>query len=150
MNKKALVNEILDLYDTIDNYKNELKKYKAPTQILNIINVEEENNKENEFKKLDSMAKKMLFDKMMSSWNLRDLKVEVEEDSGEFNFLTFEQFYKTIDMSRVINSGYNYLFENLTHNELKEYFKNEFMEYYKKQVDNKKMEIVRSSKNEEN
>jgi len=150
MNKKALVNEILDLYDTIDNYKNELKKYKAPTQILNIVNVEEQNNKENEFKKLDSMAKKMLFDKMMNSWNLRDLKVEVEEDSGEFNFLTFEQFYKTIDMSRVINSGYNYLFENLTHNELKEYFKNEFMEYYKKQVDDKKMEIVRSAKNENN
>ena len=37
MNKKALVNEILDLYDTIEGLKNKLSKYENPLSINSFI-----------------------------------------------------------------------------------------------------------------
>ena len=45
MNKKALVNEILDLYDTIEGLKNKLTKYEKPTQQIIISDDVEETEK---------------------------------------------------------------------------------------------------------
>ena len=86
---------------------------------------------------------------MFNDWELSYYtKVEVKEDDGEFNFLTFEQWLKALDVSKVMNSSYKYLLETLTLNDLKQYFKIGLNNYFNKKVDEKKMEIVRSKKDE--
>lgn len=147
MNKKALVNEILDLYDTIDGLKSKLSKYENPQQ--QIINDVEETEKSKTIKELENKAKQLLFRDVFNDWELRCYaKVEVKEDDGEFNFLTFEQWLKALNITNVINSRYSYLLETLTINDLKQYFKVELNDYFNQKVNEKKMEIVRSKKDE--
>ena len=147
MNKKALVNEILDLYDTIEGLKSKLSKYENPQQ--QIINGVEETEKSKQIKKLESKAKELLFREVFNDWNLGYYaKVEVKEDGGEFNFLTFEQWLKALNVNEVINSSYKYLLETFALNDLKQYFKVELNNYFNQRVNDKKMEIVRSKKDE--
>lgn len=149
MNKKALVNEILDLYDTIDELKNKLSKYENPQQKIIIGDDVEETEKSKTIKELENKAKQLLIRDVFNDWELSYYaKVEVKENDGEFNFLTFEQWLKALDISKVINSSYKYLLETLALNDLKQYFKVGLNNYFNKRVNEKKMEIVRSKKDE--
>lgn len=149
MNKKALVNEILDLYDTIEGLKSKLSKYENPQQQIIISDGVEKTEKSKTIKELENKAKQLLFRDVFNDWNLSYYtKVEVKEDDGEFNFLTFEQYLKALNISEVINSSYKYLLETLTLNDLKQYFKVELNNYFNQRVNEKKMEIVRSKKDE--
>lgn len=147
MNKKQLINEIMDLCDENEALKNKLKKYETP--VMNSEKKEEvksETEKEKAIKELDKKAKDKLFYSMIYDWYMP--KVEVKEDSGEFNFLTYEQWFKTLKIEKVINSDYNYLFNCLTYSDFKDYFYEQFKDYFNKLVNDKKMEIVRSKKDE--
>ncbi len=146
MNKKALVNEILDLYDTIEGLKNKLSKYEIPTQQIDCKN--EETEKDKTIKELNNKAKQLLFSNVFMDWRLNYTSVEVKEDDGEFNFLTFEQWLKALKNNDVIRSDFEYLLETLTFNDLKQYFEVEFNNYFNKRVNEKKMEIVRAKKDE--
>lgn len=145
MNKKQLINEIMDLCDENEALKNRIKKYEENNKNQEpVINTETE--KEKTIKELDKKAKGKLFDSMIYDWYMP--RVEVKEDSGEFNFLTFEQWFKALKVEKVINSDYNYLFNCLTYSDLKDYFYEQFKDYFNKAVNDKRMEIVRSKKDE--
>jgi len=146
MNKKVLVNEILDLYDTIEGLKNKLSKYENTTQQIDCKN--EETEKDKTIKELNNKAKQLLFSNVFMDWRLNYTSVEVKEDDGEFNFLTFEQWLKALKNNDVIRSDFEYLLETLTFNDLKQYFEVEFNNYFNKRVNEKKMEIVRAKKDE--
>ena len=149
MNKKALVNEILDLYDTIEGLKSKLSKYENPQQQIIISDDIEETEKSKTIKELENKANQLLFRDVFNDWELRYcVKVEVKEDDGEFNFLTFEQWLKALNINEVINGSYKYLLETLTLNDLKQYFKVGLNDYFNQRVNDKKMEIVRSKKDE--
>ena len=111
-----------------------------------MVDIAEETEKEKTLKGLENKAKKLLFKDVIYEWHLPS--VAVKENSGEFNFLTYEQWIKAINLSDTINSSYRYLFEFLTHTEIKEFFKQQLTEEYNERVNNKKMEIVRSKKDE--
>lgn len=147
MNKKAFVNEILDLYDTIEGLKNKLAKYENPTQVIAC--GFEETKKNKTIKELNNKAKDLLFERVINKWQLDYYcKVEVKEDDGEFNFLTFEQWFKSIKINDVINSDYYILLDTLTFEDVRNYFIKQFENYHKQLVDKKKMEIVRAKKDE--
>jgi len=150
MNKKALVNEILDLYDTIDNLKNKVAQYEKPKQNHEDNNCIEETPKNIVIKELDGKAKQLLFKEVFNDYELSYTNIEVKEYGGEINFLTFEQWVKALDIKTVVRSGYKYLLDNLTFNEIKEYFRVELNNYFNQRVNDKKMEIVRSKKDENN
>ena len=145
MNKKQLINEIIDLFDENEALKNKLKKYEENNKNQELVMVAE-TEKEKAIKELDKKAKDKLFYSMIYDWYMP--KVEVKEDSGEFNFLTYEQWFKTLKIEKVINSDYNDLFNYLTYSDIKDYFNEQFKDYFNKLVNDKKMEIVRSKKNE--
>lgn len=144
MNKKALVNEILDLYDTIEGLKNELNKYQKPIQ-KNVVSVEEV-EKEKIIEALNEKAKELLFEKCFYDWHFPSVKVK--EDSGEFNFLTFEQWFKAINLSNCLCSDYRYMLDDLTHNEVKNYFRPQFEVWFNDRLNREKMELVRAKKDE--
>lgn len=145
MNKKQLINEIMDLCDENEALKNKLKKYEENNKSQVLVMVAE-TEKEKAIKELDKKAKDKLFYSMIYDWYMP--KVEVKEDSGEFNFLTYEQWFKTIKIEKVINSDYYGLFNSLTYSDIKDYFNEQFKDYFNKLVNDKKMEIVRSKKDE--
>ena len=145
MNKKQLINEIIDLFDENEALKNKLKKYEENNKNQELVMVAE-TEKEKAIKEEDKKAKDKLFYSMIYDWYMP--KVEVKEDSGEFNFLTYEQWFKTLKIEKVINSDYNDLFNYLTYSDIKDYFNEQFKDYFNKLVNDKKMEIVRSKKNE--
>lgn len=145
MNKKQLINEIMDLCDENETLKNKLKRYEENNKSQVLVMVAE-TEKEKAIKELDKKAKDKLFYSMIYDWYMP--KVEVKEDSGEFNFLTYEQWFKTIKIEKVINSDYNNLFNYLTYSDIKDYFNEQFKDYFNKLVNDKKMEIVRSKKDE--
>lgn len=145
MNKKQLINEIMDLCDENEALKNKLKKYEENNKNQELVMVAE-TEKEKAIKELDKKAKDKLFYSMIYDWYMP--KVEVKEDSGEFNFLTYEQWFKTIKIEKVINSDYYGLFNSLTYSDIKDYFNEQFKDYFNKLVNDKKMEIVRSKKDE--
>ena len=145
MNKKQLINEIIDLCDENENLKNKLKSYEAINEPVKT-SIIEKTEKEIEIEKLNKEAKKLLFKECVYDWHFPS--VAVKEDSGEFNFLTYEQWVKALDLNDTINSSYKYLFEIFTYTEIKEFFKEQLTELYKEKVNNKKMEIVRSKKDE--
>lgn len=149
MNKNQLINEIINLYDENEKLKMELKlkqeieKKDSPEPL-----VKDETETEKTISNLNNIAKQLLFEKVIYDWNLEDIKVAVKEDSDEFNFLTFEQWLKSIRLSDVLSRDYYYILDAISGQDFKEYFKKEFETYYKKLVDRKKMEIVRKAKDE--
>lgn len=145
MNKKQLINEIIDLCDENENLKNKLNSYEVKIDPVKT-SITEKTEKEIEIEKLNNKAKKLLFNDCMNSWYFPN--VEVKEDSGEFNFLFFEQWLKAIDLSNLLTSSYKYLFDFFTNTEIKEYFKDELKDKYEKMLNAKKMEIVRSKKDD--
>lgn len=147
MNKKQIINEIIDLYD-----ENEMLKGKL-TNLLGIKAVGivqeqelEKTKKEKTFEQLNDCAKKLLFDRYFYEWHLPSVKVKKESD--EFNFLTFEQWFKAINISNCLISDYRYLLNDLTQNELKEYFKPQLENWFNDRVNKEKMELVRAKKDE--
>lgn len=146
MNKKQMLNEIVDLYDENERLKNELNKFIGPCEVNNKTS---ETSETSEIDNLNKMAKNLLFKEVISEWELDyECKIEVKEDSGEFNFLTFDQWHKQINISQVLRSSYKYLCNELTGKQIKDYFYTQFQEYFENKVNDKKMEIVRSKKDE--
>lgn len=145
MNKKQLINEIMDLCDENENLKNKLNSYEAKNEPVKT-SITEKTEKEIEIEKLNKKAKNLLFNECIYDWHFPS--VAVKEDSGEFNFLSLEQWVKAIDLSDILTSNYKYLFDFFTHTEIKEFFKDELKDKYEKMVNKKKMEIVRSKKDE--
>lgn len=135
MNKKQMINEIIELYDENEALKAKVSEKKVEAVIPN------------PFIELEKKAKKLLFDEIFYSWYSFDNEtIEVTEDGGEFNFLSYEQWIKKIGIISKLNSSYRYLLDTISVNEIKQYFDEEFKEYYQKKVNDKKMEIVRSKK----
>ena len=135
MNKKQMINEIIELYDENEALKAKVSEKKVEAVIPNPI-IE-----------LEKKAKKLLFNEIFYSWYSFDNEtIEVTEDGGEFNFLSYEQWIKKIGIISKLNSSYKYLLDTMSANEIKQYFDEEFKEYYQKKVNDKKMEIVRSKK----
>lgn len=145
MNKKQMINEIIDLYDENEMLKGKIKEYTEIKKIDTGTNVEE-TEKEKIFKQLDNKAKNLLFDKCFYDWHFPNVKVK--EESDEFNFLTFEQWFKAINLSNCLNSDYRYILDDLTHNEVKEYFRPQFEQWFNNRVNKEKMELVRAKKDE--
>ena len=147
MQKKQVLNEIMDVYDENERLKNELKRF---TEInpKKCEGIAEENIKAKLFKDLESKAKCLLLEKVFYYYNLKYSNIEVREDGGEINFLTFEQWFKDRNESDLISSDYRYLLDELTIKEIKNYFKDALEIYFNKRVNDKKMEILRAKKEE--
>lgn len=136
MNKKQMINEIIELYDENEALKAKVSECKKVEAVI-----------PNPFIELDKKAKELLFNEVFYSWGSFDNEtIEVTEDSGEFNFLSYEQWIKKIGIISKLNSSYRYLLDTISVNEIKQYFDEEFKEYYQNKVNDKKMEIVRSKK----
>ncbi len=142
MNKKQMINEIIELYDENEALKSKVSELSAPKEFKKVEAVIS-----NPIIELDKKAKKLLFNEIFYSWYSFDNEtIEVTEDGGEFNFLSYEQWIKKIGIISKLNSSYRYLLDTISVNEIKQYFDEEFKEYYQKKVNDKKMEIVRSKK----
>lgn len=148
MAKRVVINEILDLYDENERLKNELARYKETNPII-CAKVDLDNTKANIFKDLESKAKSCLIDKVFYYYPLEYSNIEVKENDNEINFLTFEQWIKSLkNENRILNSNYQYLLDSLTLKEIFEYFKPALEDYFNNRVNNRKMEILRNKKEE--
>lgn len=145
MAKRVVINEILDLYDENERLKNELARY-TENHPVECSKIDSEDTKAKLFKDLENRAKSLLLKKVFYYYNLDYSNIEVREDSGEINFLTFEQWFKDRNESDLLTSEYRYLLEELTIKEIKNYFKDALEEYFNKRVNNRKMEILREKK----
>lgn len=143
MAKRVVINEILDLYDENERLKNELSRYKE----IECAKIDSDGTKAKIFNDLEALAKSCLLNKVFYYYPLEYSKIEVKEDDGELNFLTFEQWIKSLkNESHILNSSYQYLLDNLTLKEIFEYFKPALEDYFNKRVNDKKMEILRAKK----
>jgi hypothetical protein len=148
MAKRVVINEILDLYDENERLRNELVRYKE-NHIIACAKIDEDNEKAKIFKDLEAKAKGCLLEKVFYYYPLDYSNIEVKEDDGEINFLTFEQWIKSLkNESKILNSNYRYLLDSLTLKEIFEYFKPALEDYFNKRVNDKKMEILRAKKEE--
>ncbi len=140
MNKKQVINEIIELYDENEALKAKLSASERKSEKV-------EPDIPNPFIELEKKAKKLLFNEMFYSWCSFDNEtIEVKEDGGEFNFLSYEQWIKKIGIISKLDSSYRYLLNTMPMNDIKQYFDEEFREYYQNKVNEKKMEIVRNKK----
>ena len=150
MEKRVVINEILDLYDKNERLKNELARYKENNPVV-AQGMAQEDNKDNIFKRLEFEGKKYLLDKVFYYYPLKYSNIEVKKDDGEINFLTFEQWIKSLkNEDRILTNDYNYLLDDLTLKEIFEYFRPALEDYFNKRVNDKKMEILRAKKEEKN
>ena len=140
MNKKQLINEIMDLCDENENLKRKIKSYEEANG-----RTIEEAEKETYIDKLNKKAKKLLFEHCTYRWSMPS--VLIKEESNEFNFLTYEQWSKTLNIKSVF-SGSDELLYNLSGKEIKEYFKDQLKEEYDEKLNDEKMKIVRSKKDD--
>lgn len=148
MAKRNVINEILDLYDENERLRNELARYKEINPVV-CASIDEENTKTKIFKDLETKAKSCLLEEVFYYYPLQYSRIEVKEDDGEINFLTFEQWIKSLkNESNILNSSYRYLLDSLTLKEIFEYFKTSLEDYFNKRVNDKKMEILRKKKEE--
>lgn len=145
MAKRVVINEILDLYDENERLRNELARYKE-IHPVECARIDSDDTKAKLFKDLENQAKRLLLEKVFYYYNLKYSSIEVSENSGEINFLTFEQWFKDRNESDLLTSDYRYLLEELTIKEIKNYFKDALEEYFNKRVNNRKMEILREKK----
>ena len=112
MNKKQMINEIIELYDENEALKAKVSECKKVEAVI-----------PNPFIELDKKAKELLFNEVFYSWGSFDNEtIEVTEDSGEFNFLSYEQWIKKIGIISKLNSSYRYLLDTISVNEIKQYF----------------------------
>ena len=144
MNKKQMINEIMDLYDENETLKAKLKKFEVVEK--DTVEFVQKTEKEKIIEALNGKAKELLFEKCFYDWHFPSVKVK--EESDEFNFLTFEQWVKAIKISNCLNSDYKYILDDLTQNELKEYFKPQLENWFNDRVNKEKMELVRAKKDE--
>lgn len=149
MAKRVVINEILDLYDENERLKNELTRYKEANTVK-CEKIDSLDKKTEIFNDLAFKANKLLMEKVFYYYLLKYSNIEVKEDDGEINFLTFEQWFKALNDNDLINGDYRYLLEDLTLKEIKTYFKTSLEEYFNKRVNDKKMEILRAKKEEKN
>lgn len=148
MAKRTVINEIMDLYDENERLKYELRKYTENRPVDKGVCDATKTDKEKVFDTLAFDAKKLLFQNVIYDYELRYSNIEVKEDSGEINFLTFDQWLKSLKAKDLLLSKYSDLLDCLTANEIKDYFRPQFEEYFNKRVNDKKMEILRSKKEE--
>lgn len=148
MAKRVVINEILDLYDENERLKNELARYKENNPV-SCAKIDADSTRAEIFKDLEAKAKGCLLEKVFYYYPLDYSNIEVKEDDGEINFLTFEQWIKSLkNESKILNSNYRYLLDSLTLKEIFEYFKPALEDYFNKRVNDKKMEILRAKKEE--
>ena len=101
------------------------------------------------FDVLDNKAKELLFNEAIKDWMLNSYNpVEVKEDGGSINFLTFYQWFKRLNIYDVIDSGYKKILNTLSGDDLKKYFEKQFENWFNRKVNDKRMEIMRSKKDE--
>lgn len=142
MNKKQMINEIIELYDENEALKAKVSELSAPKEYKKAEVVIP-----NPIIELEKKAKKLLFNEIFYTWYSFDNEtIEVTEDGGEFNFLSYEQWIKKIGIISKLNISYRYLLDTISVNEIKQYFDEEFKEYYQNKVNGKKMAIARSKK----
>lgn len=143
MNKNQLINEIINLCDENEKLKIELKtKNNSKGSLAKNVT---ETEKEKTISNLNNIAKQLLFKEVIYDWCLKDIKVL----DKEHNFLTFEQWLKSIILSDVLARDYYYILDSISGQDFKEYFINEFETYYNKLVDKKIMEIESKVNREE-
>ena len=147
MNKKQMINEIMDLYDENEILKAKLKKFEVVDKEAVEYSQDLKTEKEKIIEKLNERAKKLLFEKSFYDWHLPSVKVK--DESNEFNFLTFEQWFKAINIYNCLCSEFSYILDDLTQNEVKEYFKPQLENWFNNKVNKEKMELVRAKKNEQ-
>ena len=149
MNKKTFINEILEIFDENEALKRKLKEYEKPKNTENTMDVIEETPKDKVFNDLDNKAKELLFDNVIRDWTLNSYNpVEVKEDGGSINFLTFPQWFKRLNIYDVIDSGYKNILNILSGDDLKKYFEKQFENWFNRKVNDKRMEIMRAKKDQ--
>ena len=142
-----MINEIMDLYDENEILKAKLKKFEVVDKEAVEYSQDLKTEKEKIIEKLNERAKKLLFEKSFYDWHLPSVKVK--DESNEFNFLTFEQWFKAINIYNCLCSEFSYILDDLTQNEVKEYFKPQLENWFNNKVNKEKMELVRAKKNEQ-
>lgn len=146
MSKKTVINEIMDVYEENERLKNNIDKLIAKYEgETNKVEIKVEINETNE-DKLDKIAKAKLFESVFNHYYTGS--IEVRENDGEFNFLTYEQWEKTLKRNafQSYDEDKNIILEDMPLQQIKNYFRENLVNYYTKTVNDKKMELVRAAK----
>lgn len=139
MNKTQMMNEIMRVYDENDELKRQLQQAKEGK--IPLANPESRNAQMDD--KIISIGRKMAYEQIFyNSWNLPS--VEVKDDGGKMNFITFDQWVKGVDAD-CINSNYKYILDTMTLNSIKDYFKTELKESYDKLINEAKGRVLTES-----
>ena len=134
-----MMNEIMRVYDENDKLKRQLQQAKEEKVPL----ADSENRNARMDDEIISIGRKKAYgDIFYKGWNFPS--VNVKDDQNKMNFITFDQWEKSIDTS-VINSSYQYLLNTMTLNAIKDYFKAELKESYDKLVADAKGRILTES-----
>src|SRR5574344_544935 len=141
MNKTQMINEMMRFYDENESLRRELEEYKNKKPSLS----NESNRNDTIEATLIKEGRRLVFSKWFydSNYYYNYPTIEVKEDDGKMNFITFDQWFKVLSPSILCNKNalINCSLVNLT-----DYFKEELKDLYTQIVNNKKGEILREAK----
>jgi hypothetical protein len=149
MNKTQVVNEMIRVYDENEQLRRENDQLKKGTVPLS--------DGKNRIPSLDSKiieaGRKLLFANVFrfvknNEYYDREyeaLDVEVRDDSGKMNFITYDQWLKSIDAFQIRKGCVDFL-ENTPLFVIKDYFDKELHDFYTDLVNKKKGEILAQAK----
>lgn len=146
MSKKTVINEIMDVYEENERLKTRINRLIEKYETTKPCVCREESEQQTSEDMLNEIGKEMLFENTVSSWNLPSVKVK--ENDGQFNFLTFDQWVKAIerDAFKYGRNDTKKIIDEVPLTKIKQYFEKQLKNYYTKEVNDKKMELVRAAK----
>lgn len=149
MSKKTVINEIMDVYDENERLKTKIDKLIEEYETTKP-RIVEKSEQQAQFEILNELGKERLFCNIATEWEFPN--VEVKEDDGQFNFLTFDQWVKVVnrDAFRHGSDDTKKIINEIPLAKIKQYFEKQLKNYYTKKVNNKKMELARAAKENKN
>ena len=147
MNKTQVVNEVIRVYDENEQLKRELtelKEGKVPLSVSSSRNPTMD-------QEIIDLGRKDIFKKIMPYlsndyyYAYKIPSVEVKDDDGKMNFITFEQWNKALGIN-LVDDEYKYLLNTMTFVAIKDYFQKELMQAFSDLVNKKKGEILSNLK----
>ena len=156
MKNKDLLNGLIDLIEENNNLKSLIRELKAPAaKISDNSSVDEPNEFSDIIKTIKDVKNELevemqyyyIDNNVLNSWYVP--KVEVKEDSGKMNFLTYEQWVKSLDYD-CLNSKANCYVNKIGFKEFVKIFDAGLRKYYENLLNDAKGKVLRDAKEANN